>query len=83
MSEGQAMYYDVFSIHEYVQDKQVKTAWTRLGAAFTNRDGSFNLRLRALPLTDPKTGTANLHMRLHENNPADMEDIDGMPMEQL
>lgn len=60
--------YDVFSIHEFISDKQIKTAWTRLGVAFLNKDGSFNLRLRALPLTDPKTGTANLHMRLHVDN---------------
>lgn len=64
MTENQGTYYEVFALHEYVQEKQIKTAWIRVGAAFPNSDGSFNLRLRALPITDPKTGTANLHMRL-------------------
>lgn len=59
-----AKYYDVFTISEFVQDRQVKTAWTKVGIAFVNQDGSFNIRLRALPITDLKTGTANLHMRL-------------------
>ena len=66
MSESKKMYYDVFSIREYTQERQVKTSWIRLGMAFVNKDGSFNLRLHALPLTDLQTGTANLHMRLHE-----------------
>lgn len=66
MSEAKKAYYDVFSIREYTQERQVKTSWIRLGMAFVNKDGSFNLRLHALPLTDLQTGTANLHMRLHE-----------------
>lgn len=57
-------YLEVFTTSEYVQDKQVKTAWIKVGVAFPNQDGSFNIKLRALPITDPKTGTANLHMRL-------------------
>jgi hypothetical protein len=56
--------FDVLTTAEYVQDKQIKTYWTKVGSAFENADGSFNLSLRALPLTDPKTGTAKLHMRL-------------------
>ncbi|WCB45683.1 type IV pilus twitching motility protein PilT [Nitratidesulfovibrio vulgaris] len=56
--------YDVFSITEYTHQGETKHNWLPVGVAFVNRDGSFNLRLRAMPLTDPKTGTANLHMRL-------------------
>ena len=67
-------YYEVFSISEYVREGEAKSAWIRVGAAFQNRDGSFNLRLRALPLADPKTGMANLHMRLHQPKEAGAED---------
>ena len=55
--------FDVFTIREYTQDKQIKTQWTRVGVAFENSDGSWNLRLHALPLANPKTGLAELHMR--------------------
>lgn len=57
-------YFEVFTINEFVQDRQVKNAWMKIGVAFPNQDGSFNIKLRALPITDLKTGTANLHMRL-------------------
>ena len=75
-------HYEVFSISEYVRDGEHKSVWLRVGAAFINKDGSFNLRLRAMPLTDPKTGTANLHMRLRvprqngEMQPDTEEDAD-------
>lgn len=55
--------FDVYVIRDYMQDKQQKSQWTRVGVAFENSDGSWNLRLHALPLTDPKTGLAHLHMR--------------------
>lgn len=54
---------EVYSIREYTQDKQLKNHWTRLGVAFENKDGSWNLRLHALPVTNPKSGLAELHMR--------------------
>jgi len=57
-------YYAVFSITEYTRAGETRCAWLRVGAAFRNRDGSFNLLLRALPLPDPKTGVVRLHMRL-------------------
>ena len=87
-------HYDLFSISEYTLDGEVKRAWIRLGVAFQNRDGSFNLRLRAMPLTDPKTGMANLHMRLPqaktqevENDPDNfylhIDPLAGAPLEAL
>ena len=56
--------FEVFTVHEYISGKQIKKNWLRLGAGFENSDGSFNLRLNALPLTNPKSGVAELHMRL-------------------
>ena len=55
--------FDVFTIREYEYQKQIKSQWSKLGVAFENSDGSWNLRLHALPLPDPKTGLAHLHMR--------------------
>ena len=62
--EAKRAYYEVFSITEYSKDGETRSAWLRVGAAFKNKDDSFNLLLRALPLPDPKTGMARLHMRL-------------------
>lgn len=62
--EAKRPYYEVFSITEYHKEGEVKSAWLRVGAAFQNKDGSFNLLLRAYPLPDSKTGMARLHMRL-------------------
>lgn len=62
--ETKRQYYEVFSITEYTKDGEARSAWLRVGAAFVNRDGSFNLILRALPLPDPKMAMARLHMRL-------------------
>ena len=55
--------FDVFTIREYEYQKQIKSQGSKLGVAFENSDGSWNLRLHALPLPDPKTGLAHLHMR--------------------
>jgi hypothetical protein len=33
-----------------VTEKGDKTFWTRIGAAFQNRDGSINVRLEAVPV---------------------------------
>lgn len=80
METAHARRFEVFSIREYVHDKQLKTQWARVGVAFENQDGSWNLRLHALPLTNPKTGLADLHMRLprpkEEANEADMPTAD-------
>lgn len=88
-------HYDLFATYEFRVSNEIKTAWIKAGTAFVNKDGSFNLRLRVLPLTDPKTGTANLHMRLPlPKEDAQKEDdqgysympidpIDGAPIEDL
>jgi hypothetical protein len=34
-----------------VVDRQGKSYWTRIGAAFTNRDGSLTIRLDAIPVS--------------------------------
>lgn len=56
-------YLEVYAIRK-IQGKEQKSRWTRIGTGFENKDGSFNLRLEALPVTNPETGTADLHMRL-------------------
>ena len=56
--------YNVFTVRKYSKDGQTRSHWLRIGSGFQNRDGSFNLSLRALPLPDPKSGMVNLHMRL-------------------
>lgn len=55
--------FDVFTIHEYTHERQIKNLWTKIGNSFQNSDGSWNLRLYALPITNPKSGLAELHMR--------------------
>ena len=84
-------YYEVYSITEYQKDGETKHAWLRVGAAFKNRDDSINLVLRALPLPDPKTGTARLHMRLPKAGVEEADDdfyldidpVMGAPLEAL
>ena len=44
----------VAAVERTVGEGEVKTWWTRVGVAFENADGSFNLRFDFLP-TDPKT----------------------------
>jgi hypothetical protein len=41
------------------EGEEKKTFWTRIGVAFENRDGSYNLRLDFLP-TRPETTTIQL-----------------------
>ena len=55
--------FDVFQIRDYRVGREIRTQWTRLGAAWLNRDGSYNIQLHALPLPDPDSGLAKLHMR--------------------
>lgn len=73
--------YGVFIINEYIRDGEPRTQWLRIGAAFKNRDDSFNLILRALPLPDPKTGVARLHMRLPLPKPETQDDDDSFYLE--
>lgn len=75
--ESKPRRFDVFIIHEYTQDKQIKSLWTRVGSAFENADGSWNLRLRALPLANPKTGLADLHMREPRPSTPDIPHTEG------
>ena len=44
---------NLFAMREYTdkQTKRPRTAWTRIGAAFRNRDGSFTLEFDALPVS--------------------------------
>ena len=67
--------FDVFTIRDYMQDRQQKSQWTRIGVAFENQDGSWNLRLHALPLTDSKSGLAHLHMRPPRPREQDSQDM--------
>lgn len=75
--EAKRPYYEVFSITEYSKDGETKAAWLRVGAAFKNKDDSFNLLLRAFPLPDPKTGMARLHMRLPQPKTGTTSEDDG------
>jgi hypothetical protein len=45
--DNQSARFDVFAITE----REDKSYWTRVGAAFTNRDGSINIALEALPVS--------------------------------
>lgn len=56
--------FELFTMHEYIQDRQVRTSWLRIGTGWKNRKDEFLIRLNALPVTNPKTGTADLYMRL-------------------
>ena len=52
--KGVMVVYEVFNI---VKNDEGKGFWTRVGVAFENSDGSFNVKLNCLPLN----GT--LHIR--------------------
>ena len=49
----------IYAITEYRRNGDKKNRWTRVGTAFENRDGSWNLKLEFTP-TDPK---ARLQLR--------------------
>lgn len=49
MSSG-GQRWDCMTVTEYQQNGQTKSKWTKIGAAFTNRDGSIGVQLDALPL---------------------------------
>jgi hypothetical protein len=42
---------DVFAIYETKGDGPARSRWIRVGVAFSNRDGSLNLVLDAIPLS--------------------------------
>ncbi len=91
--------YGVFTVRKYSKDGKTRSHWLRIGTGFQNSDGSFNLRLRALPLPDPQSGLAGLHMRLPRPKPdeqengvpendeagfyAEIEPLNGIPAEDL
>ena len=85
--------YAVFSTREYEKDGERKTYWMRLGSAFKNKDDSFNILLKALPLADPNTGLVHLHIRLPKDSAEqasseddfflEMDPIFGAPLEAL
>lgn len=70
--------YGVYTIRRYSKDGQKKNYWLRIGVGFKNKDGSFNIRLRALPIPDQKDGMASLHMRLPKpkNTKPETEDVE-------
>ena len=47
-----------YALFTIVELDDSKTLWRRIGSAFTNRDGSFNLFLEALPVN------GKVHMRV-------------------
>jgi hypothetical protein len=70
--------WDVFSIRE-VQGKTAaedKSYWTKIGAAFRNRDGSINVVLSALPV-GAADGQARVQLRTPEPKEDDRNDDRG------
>lgn len=65
-TNGQKERYDVLSVREYRAGQEIRTQWARMGSAWPNRDGSFNLQLFAMPVPDKDTGLIKLHMRKYE-----------------
>lgn len=42
--------YDAMMVREYESNGQTRSAWTKIGSAFVNKDGSIGLALDAIPL---------------------------------
>ncbi|HJB66287.1 MAG TPA: hypothetical protein H9768_08405 [Candidatus Mailhella merdavium] len=63
MSDQEKNRMDVFSIREYRIGNEMKKRWFKVGTAFENRDGSWNIRLEACPLQSRESGLIELHMR--------------------
>jgi hypothetical protein len=77
MTAETTTHFEVFATRDYVENKQIKTHWHRLGTGFRNADGSFNIQLWSLPLPDTKTGLARLQMRVpqpRDNGPKRTDD---------
>jgi hypothetical protein len=66
MSEKNTESRTVFAITE----KGDKSYWTRIGAAFTNKDGSINLELDALPVS----GRLQIRDREEQKEPEERAD---------
>lgn len=66
MSEKNTESRTVFAITE----KGDKSYWTRIGAAFTNKDGSINLELDALPVS----GRLQIRDREEQKEPEERTD---------
>ncbi len=50
--EGGKKRFDVLTMRDYeTKDGEKKTVWRRIGTAFENRDGSFNVELEAVPVS--------------------------------
>ncbi|WP_045761395.1 hypothetical protein [Xanthomonas albilineans] len=41
--------YDALAAHTYEMDGEERTEWTRIGRAFPNNKGGFNIRLHCIP----------------------------------
>lgn len=51
MANGGKQRWDAMTVREYVDGQgQNRSFWTKIGAAFTNQDGSISVQLDALPL---------------------------------
>ena len=42
--------FDALAAHEYMVNGEKRTEWLRIGRAFPNTVGGFNIRLRAIPV---------------------------------
>jgi hypothetical protein len=42
--------FDALAAHEYMVNGEKRTEWLRVGRAFPNTVGGFNIRLRAIPV---------------------------------
>ena len=60
-----------FKVAYVITERNDKTYWNRIGVAFTNKDGSINVKLDALPLS----GT--LQIRDYEPR-EDSDDVNGL-----
>jgi hypothetical protein len=54
------------AVYTIVERGEGKSYWTRIGVAFENRDGSYNLKLDALPV--------NGQLQMREYEPKEKED---------
>ena len=48
--EATADRFDALAVHEYTVNGEKRTEWLRVGRAFPNSVGGFNIRLRAIPV---------------------------------
>ena len=65
---NEKMRWDVFSIREFTVGNETKSAFTKVGAAFQNQNGSINVLLDAIPLD----GKLQLQVPLTEEQRAEL-----------